>query len=250
MSCFALTDKGIIRKQNQDTCFVEMNVVPGVTFAGVCDGMGGAKSGGLASSLAANAFCGYLRKALSAKNWIKDVPSLLAKAVNEANEAVYRKGMSDEECRGMGTTLVALLSVEDDCYLVNVGDSRGYRCSSERIQQITRDHSLVAELLEKGQITEEQSRKHPHKNLITRAVGTEKQVKADIYCLTLSPGQIILLCSDGLSNLLSNEELFTILNQNVSAEELCHELIDTALSRGAPDNVSAVLYRSDMIREI
>ena len=243
MNCFALTDKGNIRKQNQDTCFTDDNFAPSVSLAVVCDGMGGAKSGKLASSLACDAFVACLRKAVTGKNWKKDIPELLTHAVNEANAAVYKRGHEDADCFGMGTTLVAVLAVESECCFVNVGDSRAYRSLPERIQRVTRDHSLVAELVERGQISEEQSRTHPHKNLITRAVGTEKQVKADTYCLMLQPEQSLLLCSDGLSNLLLDEEMQEILRKDTTMEEQCQALLNLALQRGAPDNVTAVLCR-------
>jgi protein phosphatase len=143
----------------------------------------------------------------------------------------------------MGTTLVGLFLQEDGAYIINVGDSRCYYVAGDEISQITEDHSVVGLMVARGQITEEEARNHPNKNLITRAVGTEPTVECDCFYLRMEPGEWLLLCSDGLYNMVTRPELLYEITHSPSGQETCDRLVEIARKRGAPDNVTAVLMR-------
>lgn len=242
MTCFALTDKGMVRKQNQDVCYVNDTLAPNTVLAIVCDGMGGARSGQVASQLAVDVFVEKVTQLLQ-RYPAADAADLLASAKEEANKAVFVKSQEDARYYGMGTTLVAAFVRDGECCVLNVGDSRAYHVTARHIRRITRDHSVVAELVARGDITEEESLHHPHRNLITRALGTDERVRADTFYVTVSPGEYILLCSDGLSNMLSDSEILAELKNDGSLEAHCGNLIQSALHRGAPDNATVVLCR-------
>lgn len=240
MELWGISDVGAVRKQNQDAyyCSAPDERYP---FAVVCDGMGGARAGNVASSMAVESFAATLQEGLAADK--PEVESLLCQAVERANELLCYRAAMDENCRGMGTTLVAAVVEPDVVRLVNVGDSRAYVVSPQGISQLTRDHSVVEDLVERGEITHEEARLHPQKNLITRALGAEVQVTADTYKMERQEGTFILLCSDGLSNVVTDQELLFELIHGGPAEEGCQRLLNLALSRGAPDNVTAVLIQ-------
>ncbi|MCD8376532.1 MAG: Stp1/IreP family PP2C-type Ser/Thr phosphatase [Oscillospiraceae bacterium] len=242
MNLWAITDVGLARSQNQDAYCAQLLSQERALLA-VCDGMGGARAGNVASRLAIDAFSAAVMEALAASDEPEALRRGLLDAADAANAAVCRRAAQDPDCAGMGTTLVAALVDAPDCYVLNVGDSRAYRVSNEGIRQITRDHSLVGDLVARGEITAEQARTHPQKNLITRALGAEKRTQADLFCETCEPGEFILLCSDGLSNLLSDQELLYEVLHGGPPEDCCGRLLNTALSRGAPDNVTAVLLQ-------
>jgi len=244
MKSFGLTDKGIVRKDNQDCFIIERCESQNCLVLALCDGMGGAKAGGVASQLSNKAFISHIYGKLTSRVKKRlDYESLLREACNEANGVSFEYSQFDEAFNGMGTTLVGgILKYDGAGYIVNVGDSRAYLISRRhrQIKQITRDHSLVEELLEYGAITEEQARVHPQKNVITRAVGSEAQVEADFFRFTLKSGDILLLCSDGLSNTLSDQEMLDYAVEYPEPETLCRQLMDCALERGARDNVTVV----------
>ncbi len=240
MELWGVSDVGAVREQNQDAYFITASDAP-VPFAVVCDGMGGAKAGNVASTVAVESFADTMSQGLS----LDGAPTrrLLVRAVERANELVRYRAEVDASCRGMGTTLVAAVVDDRLVYLVNVGDSRGYHIGPEGIRQVTRDHSVVADLVERGEITREQARSHPKKNLITRALGTEDPLQTDLYTVERREGEMILLCSDGLSNVVTDQEMLFELVHGGPAEGGCRRLLDLALSRGAPDNVTAVLIQ-------
>lgn len=239
MRLWGISDVGAVRKQNQDAFYISPAEDP-VPFAVVCDGMGGARAGNVASRIAVDSFVQTVREGLSQE---RDTDALLSDGVDRANELVRYRAEVDPDCAGMGTTLVAAVAEPERVMLVNVGDSRAYFVTTRGIEQVTRDHSVVEDLVERGKITHEQARLHPQKNLITRALGTEPTVKADLYELPREPGSLILLCSDGLSNMATDQELLFELIHGGPMEESCERLLNLALSRGAPDNVTAVLIQ-------
>lgn len=239
MKLWGISDVGAVRKQNQDAYYVS-SADERYPFAVVCDGMGGARAGNVASSVAVESFVATLQEGLKAEE--PDVEALLRRAVEQANELVCYRAAVDESCRGMGTTLVAAVVERDRLRLVNVGDSRAYVVSTQGIRQLTRDHSVVEDLVERGEITHEEARLHPQKNLITRALGAEAQVVVDSYTAPRE-GRFLLLCSDGLSNVVTDQELLFELIHGGPAEEGCERLLHLALSRGAPDNVTVVLIQ-------
>lgn len=242
MIAFGTTDKGKVRAANQDA--FRLCVSPDGTYvlAALCDGMGGVHGGELAAKLAADAFMQYAGDALRGDG-AADAAQLLREASAYANLKVYDRAFRDDACRGMGTTLVAALVRETDAAVVNIGDSRCYWLADGQLQQVTRDHSLVQSMVDRGLITEEEARSHPRKNVIMRAVGLERMIRSDIFRLDMRPGDALLLCSDGLSNLVEMQEMEALLKSGRSEEAVCETLLQLALDRGAPDNVTIVLVR-------
>ncbi|WP_253290797.1 Stp1/IreP family PP2C-type Ser/Thr phosphatase [Pseudoflavonifractor sp. MSJ-37] len=240
IKAWGITDRGCVRQQNQDAYYLD--VLSGNLAVGlVCDGMGGARAGNIASMLAVESFVEALKQLPPGTP--DDPEAFLRQGAECANEAVYRRARTDPDCRGMGTTMVAVLTEEKEAYLLNIGDSRAYLISSVGIEKVTRDHSLVEDMVRRGDLTPEQARSHPQKNLITRALGTEEHVRADLFHRTLEPGDHLLLCSDGLSNVVSDQEMLYEVLHGGEVEGACRRLLDIALSRGAPDNVTCVLFQ-------
>ena len=244
MESFGLTDKGAVRNDNQDSFIIEKCDAHDCLIAALCDGMGGAKAGGIASQLVNRTFVSHIYAKLTSRV-SKGIAyqQLLQDACREANGVAYEYSCFDESCRGMGTTLVGgVIKNGGNGYIINVGDSRAYLISVKHktVRQITRDHSLVQELVDAGAITSEQAKHHSQKNVITRAVGPEAAVYADFYEFKLSSGDYLLLCSDGLSNIVSDREMLEYAQKYPQPEKLCRELMDRALSLGAPDNVTVV----------
>ena len=241
MKAFGISDKGAVRKENQDSFRFTLRDGEGTLCAVLCDGMGGAQSGSIASSMAVDTFMSHAANSLDASSAPADMRQILTEAVNYANIKVYDRSFADFSCMGMGCTLVAMVVNGKRCMVANVGDSRAYMISRGSIQQISHDHSLVEEMLAKGEISPEQARNHPQKNIITRAVGVEASVRCDIFDLKFNPGSRILLCSDGLSNVLSDNELLAISEKNCDVEKAASLMMELALRRGAPDNVTVFI---------
>ena len=240
MQSWGLTDKGCIRKMNQDAYEIRQ-LDKNTLLCVVCDGMGGAKSGNVASSLAVDVFSQEIQRTWTpSMEWDK-TDQMMKNAVKLANFTVYDQAMQFEEFSGMGTTLVAALVRGNRVSLINVGDSRAYVINQKGIRQITRDHSVVQMMVDRGELTAEMAKSYPGKNLITRAVGTEMTISGDIVRQELSRGDFLLLCSDGLSNLLDDQEILFEVVHGVNKERCCKRLLDIAVSRGAPDNVTSVL---------
>ena len=238
------TDKGISRSMNQDCFVVEKLPDLDAVILLVCDGMGGANAGNVASSLARDIFLDAVRGRLNADTTFEDVSVCVKDAVIQANDVIHKQGISDPDYAGMGTTLVAAIAFSDGrTVVVNVGDSRAYHISKYDVDQITRDHSVVEDMIEKGEITRKESRAHPNKNLITKAIGTCEDIEPDVFTLKLTPGEHIMLCSDGLSNMLYKPEIMFEIRRADTLDESCQGMLDIALSRGAPDNVTAVLLK-------
>ena len=247
MKSFGLTDKGMVRADNQDSFIIEKLRTKDCLIVALCDGMGGAKAGGLASQIANRAFVSSVFGRLSARNNRPvDYERMLKDACREANDVAYEDSQFSEEFNGMGTTIVGgVIKSNGVGHIINVGDSRAYLISrrNDSISQITRDHSLVEDLLEHGVITPEQVKTHPQRNVITRAVGTDAEVEADYFNFELGIGDILLLCSDGLSNTIGDGEMLEEAKSHREPEDLCRRLLDLALSRGARDNVTVVAVK-------
>lgn len=240
MNQWGLTDRGNVRAQNQDY-FTIVRFSSEHALAVVCDGMGGAKSGNVASRLATDVFVREVKRNWSAVLDAEAMQRMMLDAAELANQAVYEHAQLSVDYSGMGTTLVAVLVAKNLAITVNVGDSRAYLLNTKGVQRITEDHSVVQMMVRRGELTEEEARTSPSKNLITRAIGTEPRVLCDIFSLEVSPGDAILLCSDGLSNILSDQELLFEVVHAVHKQQCCQHLIDIAKERGAPDNITAVL---------
>lgn len=238
---WGITDKGIVRTQNQDSYYLRP-LAEDLVLAVVCDGMGGARAGNVASALAVEVAKTYL-ESLPIQE-LRDRPGEhLTRAAAQANEALFARAVSDENCRGMGTTMVAVMASPGKAHILNIGDSRAYRMGEEGIVKVTRDHSVVEDLVHRGELTPEQARIHPQKNLITRALGAEPEARTDLYEVEMKPGEFLLLCSDGLSNQLTDQELLYEALYGGTPESCCQRMLEIALSRGAPDNVTAVLIQ-------
>ena len=240
VSVWGLTDRGIVRRENQDSCAYEIIEDGDLAWGVVCDGMGGARAGNVASSMAVELF---MRKLEEQGQPGDDPQKWLKTAAAHANDGVFQKAVEDPDCTGMGTTLVAALAGNGKAVLLNEGDSRAYHITRDGITRITRDHSLVEDMVQRGELTREQARNHPHKNLITRALGAEPVLLADCFEQDVAPGDYLLLCSDGLSNVVTDQEILYEVIHGGEDEACCQRLLDVALHRGAPDNVTVVLMR-------
>ena len=240
MQSWGLTDKGCVRKMNQDAYEIQQ-LDRNTLLCVVCDGMGGAKSGNIASSLAVDVFSQEIQRTWTPNMEWDKADQILKSAVKLANFTVYDQARQFEEFDGMGTTLVAAFIRGRQASFVNVGDSRAYLINQKGITQVTRDHSVVQLMVDRGELTSEMAKNYPGKNLITRAVGTESMVSCDVFRRELSKGDFLLLCSDGLSNMMDDQEILFEVVHGVNKERCCKRLLDIAMSRGCPDNVTCVL---------
>lgn len=241
VSLWGLTDRGLARRDNQDACAYEHRE-GAYAWAVVCDGMGGAAAGDLASAMAVSRFRNHM-VCLEEPEEYQEEGALLVQATEAANRAVYLKAGTNRAYAGMGTTLVGALLRENTLWVVNVGDSRAYHITRGVIQRITRDHSVVEDLVRKGDITPEEARHHPQKHLITRALGTARQVQVDLFQRQVEEGDAVLLCSDGLVNVVTDEEIRKEILAGGTPEEICRRLLARTLAEGAPDNVTIVLLQ-------
>lgn len=244
MEYFGVTDVGKRRQSNQD-CF-SLHMVCDYLVAIVCDGMGGANGGKIASEVACEAFCNSLIpriEELHAED-PDSLPSVLDKlirnAVDAANDQIYRLALKNRELTGMGTTLVGCVIHGHKVTIFNIGDSSLYHVRGEKIRKLTRDHSLVQSLVDSGQISREESMHHPNKNIITRALGVDEHVEADLSRCSIASGYL-LLCSDGLSNYLNGPDLAFFLNEEGETQEKAELLINYANAKGGADNITAIV---------
>lgn len=241
MKACGITDVGLQRHENQDAFAIERGAADGQLVAVVCDGMGGESCGHIASSLALHAFLDALRTVLREGMNAEQLREAASFCVAKANAAVNLHAQEHSECRGMGTTLVCAVTYDGGAVVCNVGDSRAYRVSASGIEQITRDHSVVEGLLESGNITAEQARTHPKRNLITRALGPETAISCDVFDTALAPQEWLLLCSDGLVVTVTDEEMRAAVMDAETPAESLERLLTLSKQRGAPDNITAVL---------
>ena len=240
MEAWGLTDVGNVRSQNQDA-FRIVELGKDALLAVVCDGMGGAKSGNVASRLASEVFSEEVKRSFSADLTPDEAEQVLRAAANLANISVFEQSQLSEDYAGMGTTLVAALTYPRATLVLNIGDSRAYLINADGVQCITRDHSVVEMMVQRGELTPEQAKTHPSKNLITRAVGTEETVFSDVFRVETEPEDCILLCSDGLSNQRADQEILFEVVHGARRDDCCRRLLEIAKNRGAPDNVTSVL---------
>ena len=236
MKSYCITDVGQRRVTNQDFVYRSDEPVGNLpNLYIVADGMGGHKAGDYASHYTAETLIESVTED-EEKNPIK----IIRKAIEKANERVLEKSLSDEELAGMGTTVVVATVTGHYLYVANVGDSRLYLIT-DKITQITKDHSLVEEMVRIGEINREQARNHPDKNIITRAVGIKKEVKIDFFDMRLEKGDLILMCSDGLSNMLEDREIEEIIKKGGELSEIVDELVERANQNGGKDNIAVIL---------
>lgn len=238
LKTFSVTDIGKKRKLNQDYVFASDTSVGNLpNMYIVADGMGGHNAGDYASKYTVETIVKEVELSFE-KNPIK----ILGRAIEKANEHIRRKAEEYDAFSGMGTTVVAATCLNEKYLEVaNVGDSRLYVVNDRKIEQITRDHSLVEEMVRMGGIDREAARSHPDKNIITRAIGARETVNADFFSVELVPGDIVLMCSDGLTNMLDDEEIHSILGGGSSVEEKAEELIKAANNNGGKDNIAVII---------
>ncbi len=235
------SDIGKIRQMNEDA-FRFGKYDDGSIWAVVCDGMGGASGGRLASTIAADMVSRKLEKSYNKSMTGVSIENMLLSAITTANVTVFDRGAVDSELKGMGTTIVACVVKGNTACIAHVGDSRAYIISNDKINQLTKDHSLVQEMLDNGQITKEQFENHPNKNIITRVLGVDEEIEIDFDYVDVLEGDTIILCSDGLSGLVKPESILE-LSKSVAFENLCDSLINTANENGGRDNITVVAIK-------
>lgn len=238
MNSYGKTDIGLRRSSNQDT-FSVCKLEGGEILSIVCDGMGGAKAGNIASARASEAITKFVNKSYRYNMDYNAAEALLNNAIISANIEIYDYSLNDPELKGMGTTVVAAIVADDYTVIAHLGDSRAYKIGDE-ITQITRDHSVVQSLVESGKLTPEEARVHPRKNVITRALGIEENVIPENSDCSLKEGEVLLLCSDGLTNYVDTSVIKSIVKSN-PLEQVAELLIDEANRNGGGDNITAVL---------
>ncbi len=245
----AATDRGQVRTANEDYLFaapLTSMANPAVVLLAIADGMGGYQAGEIASQMAIQSVSQYL--ASRSNDWPapEDGPDwleLIRGAMRQANQEILLAGNSNNQYSGMGTTMTAALVVGERLYIGHVGDSRLYHLGSGMMHQITNDHSLVGELVRTGELTTDEAMTHPQRNLVLRALGTDWDVTIDTACLELTSGDSLLLCTDGLSNLVRSTELAAALQSSQSVEQIAQALVQEANARGGYDNVSVIVAR-------
>ena len=243
MQVWGVTDVGLVRKENQDAYLVRESTSSGHTVSVVCDGMGGAAGGQLASKIATETFTSELEKVLAPEMTPEQLTAASSYAAALANEALQAAASEKEEYRNMGTTLVAAVSYEGGVVVTNVGDSRAYHITENGITRITKDHSFVERMVDLGNITAEEARHHPNRNLITRALGPDADAQCDGYVCPMEKGDYLLLCTDGLVGTVTDQEMLFEVIHGEGPESCLDRLMEIAKSQGAPDNVTAVLMQ-------
>ncbi|MBQ9277404.1 MAG: Stp1/IreP family PP2C-type Ser/Thr phosphatase [Lachnospiraceae bacterium] len=233
------TDTGSKRSNNQDSIYYsDKPVGPLPNLYIVADGMGGHRAGDQASKMAIDIAVDFIKKST-----IENPIAVLKRAMIFANNEIYKTASRDPDLRGMGTTMVAAVCQDEKLYVANIGDSRLYSVGNE-IKQITMDHSLVEELIRDGKLERKKGRNHPEKNIITKAMGSKEEVIPDFFEIDINPEDKYLLCSDGLSNMVEDDEIRDIVIDNEDLRETAQALIDRANYYGGADNISVVIIAS------
>ena len=242
MNVYSKTDIGLMRSSNQDYC--KTGELPdGCIWAVVCDGMGGANGGSTASRIAAETIAEQLKELYHTEKYRDDMEKLIKTAIAIANQRVYDMSLKVYSLSGMGTTVVAAVVKEEVVHIVHAGDSRAYLYENGSLTQITKDHSMVQELVDIGQITPEEARNHPNKNIITRALGTRENLKTDYNGVKFDKDSVLLICTDGLSNYLTDEDIAVFINES-RGEELVGRLVERAKMMGGSDNITVAVIES------
>ena len=231
-----LSDIGNFRKVNED--YIDYFIDNQKSIYVIADGMGGHNAGDIASKLAVENTINYLNSLPNINNMEEDIRN----AIIDSNHKIHELSKSSDELIGMGTTITACLIKGTEMVVANVGDSRCYVIKGEKIHRVTKDHSLVQQLVDEGSITEFEASSHPNKNIITRALGTKDTVEIDTYFWDLKEIKKVIMCTDGLSNLVKEEELYNIVMKN---DNCCLELIELSKSRGGKDNISVIVFEGE-----
>lgn len=244
MKYYGITDKGMIREQNQDCIYLSENLKYNLYI--LADGMGGANAGDIASKKSIE----YVKEYIS-QNYIieneNNIKELLKNSITYANMKIYKLSKLKKEYEGMGTTLVVALYLNNKIYIAHVGDSSAYRIRKDIIRKITKDHSYVQKLLDDKSITKKEAKDHPKKNILLRAVGCEENVEVDVTMKKLQINDYLLLCSDGLTNMLKDKEILLTINTLNDCESICKKLVSLSNDRGGYDNISIILLHNSEV---
>ncbi len=239
MKIYSKSDIGLVRSSNQDSCNAEY--FPGNSaWAVVCDGMGGANGGDIASKIAVDEITKHINESYKENLDSTSIRSIMEESVNFANKEIYKRSLLNTELRGMGTTVVLAVVIDDILRIVYAGDSRAYIINKNESVQITTDHSMVQQMVKSGQITETQAKEHPNKNIITRALGVDSKINLDYIEFKLKENDSVLICTDGLTNYVDSEAICKLYNQ-FPMEVLADKLVFTAKDMGGSDNITVVL---------
>lgn len=234
-----MTDIGNFRKTNED--FVDFDITKDYGFYIVCDGIGGHRAGEIASREATELIINYIREFYNRNI----APHILESAIQKANQEIYRMSAENLKLNGMGTTITCALDVGSEVYVAHAGDSSAFLIKEDRIAKLTRDHSLVQELVDTGNLTEEERASHPQKNIITRSLGTHEQVKVDILEVEKSHFDYMILCTDGLSDYVSKEDMLKVHLEQPDKKKFVETMVNLAKERGSQDNISLLIFKGD-----
>ncbi|SHM08551.1 protein phosphatase [Caldanaerovirga acetigignens] len=240
----AKSDRGRVRPNNEDAFYIPENMNELLLFI-VADGMGGHNAGEVASRLAVEEISSFIKSKYYAKSFQEDVVLLIKEAFKAANEKIYTMSLQSEQLAGMGTTATLALFNQGRVYIGHVGDSRAYMLRGDHLRQLTKDHSLVWQLMEEGRLTAQEIKCHPMRNIITRALGVDEKVDVDVYDYEYKSGDIFLLCSDGLTNMLDDEKIREIILNADSIEAAAERLVQAANNLGGHDNITVELILVD-----
>lgn len=232
------TDVGNFRKLNEDSLGIYEGDMYSIYI--IADGMGGHNAGEVASKTAVDSILEFIRDSFK----VDDVVNCIRDAVKTANEKVFKLQKGDSTLSGMGTTITLCIICKGVAYIANIGDSGCFMVNSRGITKITKDHSLVQQLIDNGSITEEEAKIHPNKNIITRALGTASSVEVDIFEIEITPDAKFILCTDGLSNEVSNNEIYDIVTKN-KEQEACEKLVELSKLKGGKDNISVIVFEGE-----
>jgi protein phosphatase len=239
----AISDIGLKRENNQDSMFASLE--KDFPLFIVADGMGGHKAGDIASSMAVEGIINTLKnnkEKLDSENTIK---SFIKEAVSSVNDKIYLRSFEKSECFGMGTTITLAYIYKSKIFIGHVGDSRAYLVRNNKILQITEDHTLVNELIKNGSITPDEAVNHPQRNMITRALGTSSSINMDFYTIEYHKDDILILCSDGLTNMIDENTILEVINQNKEKDMnlICNSLVTLAKENGGRDNITVIVIK-------
>lgn len=238
MKIFGKTDIGLVRETNQDA-FQFGQFDNGDCWAVVCDGMGGVSGGQVASSICVEKVSEAIKRGFRKKMTVNSAKNLLVSAINAANSAVFKESQDSYVYKGMGTTVVAVLILNNIAVIAHVGDSRAYIVNDESIKAVTKDHSFVQLLIDTGKITEEEAKVHPDRNIITRAVGIEHTVDVELDIIDIVDNESLLICTDGLNGYVEDLEILKVINEY--GDSSTEKLVETANNAGGRDNVTIVI---------
>ena len=238
MKIFGKTDIGLVRETNQDA-FQFGQFDNGDCWAVVCDGMGGVSGGQVASSICVEKVSEAIKRGFRKKMTVNSAKNLLVSAINAANSAVFKESQDSYVYKGMGTTVVAVLILNNIAVIAHVGDSRAYIVNDESIKAVTKDHSFVQLLIDTGKITEEEAKVHPDRNIITRAVGIEHTVDVELDIIDIVDNESLLICTDGLNISVEDSEILKVINEY--GDSSTEKLVETANNAGGRDNVTIVI---------